>query len=134
MIWETFGFAALGLLISAAAPRLLPDRFGDRPRLLLLTAVPSAVLGGLLTETVFGPEHGAYPLAASAVVALLLVAVASRPHPQGTEERAAEAALATNRPPVGAAGTAASATEVRANAGTGSSRDAAAGKPLTRSG
>ncbi|WP_399086216.1 hypothetical protein ACGH2B_07975 [Streptomyces sp. BBFR2] len=78
MIWEALGAVAVGLVLSFAATRRLPDRFPARS-LTLATGPGAALLGALLTHSILGPGHPVQTLVAAVAVGAALLSLLLRP-------------------------------------------------------
>ncbi|MGW0362346.1 hypothetical protein [Streptomyces sp. NPDC002990] len=72
MLMEALGSALLGLALSGAAVRLLPQRLPS-PRVVLVSGVLGALFGAYLTHFALGPGH--HTLTATLVGGVLVSAV-----------------------------------------------------------
>jgi hypothetical protein len=82
VLWEAVAYAALGLLASCAATRLLPLRFPASP--LLLTTGPGAgLLGGFVMYAILGGGHTLATLPAAFLTAVCLLSLLARPPKKG---------------------------------------------------
>ncbi|WP_411083158.1 hypothetical protein [Streptomyces sp. cmx-18-6] len=78
MIWESFGSAALGLVLSWAALRSLADRL-PTPRAVYLTGVLGALFGAFLTHSALGPGHVLATLIGAVSVGAVTLSLLIRP-------------------------------------------------------
>ncbi|WP_369201776.1 hypothetical protein [Streptomyces sp. PU-14G] len=80
MIWEALGSASLGLALALVASRRFPERLPDR-RLVLATGPVAALVGGLISHTVFGAGHVPVALCVALGVSAALLSLLLRDAP-----------------------------------------------------
>ncbi|MGY1437822.1 hypothetical protein [Streptomyces reniochalinae] len=80
MIWEALGSASLGLALALVASRRFPERLPDR-RLVLATGPVAALVGGLISHTVFGAGHLLLALCVALGVSAALLSLLLRDAP-----------------------------------------------------
>ncbi|UNS98818.1 hypothetical protein MMF93_21870 [Streptomyces tubbatahanensis] len=80
MIWEALGSASLGLALALIASRRFPERLPDR-RLVLATGPVAALVGGLISHTVFGAGHVPVALCVALGVSAALLSLLLRDAP-----------------------------------------------------
>ncbi|MEU0358230.1 hypothetical protein [Streptomyces cyaneofuscatus] len=78
MIWESFGATVLGLALSWAAVRSLPDRLPS-VRAVYLTGTLGALFGAFLTHSALGPGHGVATLIGAVSVGAVTLSLLIRP-------------------------------------------------------
>ncbi|MGW9302484.1 MULTISPECIES: hypothetical protein [Streptomyces] len=78
MIWESFGAAALGLVLAWAAVHSLADRLPSA-RAVYLTGVLGALFGAFLTHSALGPGHGVATLIGAVSVGAVTLSLLIRP-------------------------------------------------------
>ena len=78
MIWESFGSVVLGLALSWAALRSLPDRLPSR-RAVFTTGALGALFGAYLTHSALGTGHVLATLAGAVFVGTVTLSLLIRP-------------------------------------------------------
>ncbi|MGW8889923.1 hypothetical protein [Streptomyces sp. NPDC055749] len=78
MIWESFGSVVLGLALSWAALRSLPDRLPSS-RAVFTTGALGALFGAYLTHSALGAGHVLATLAGAVFVGMVTLSLLIRP-------------------------------------------------------
>ncbi|GAA2997243.1 hypothetical protein [Streptomyces fulvorobeus] len=78
MIWESFGSVVLGLALSWAALRSLPDRLPPA-RAVYATGALGALFGACLTHSALGAGHPLGTLAGAVFVGMVTLSLLIRP-------------------------------------------------------
>jgi hypothetical protein len=78
VIWETLGSVLLGLALSWAAARHLPDRLPSR-RVVFTTGPVGALFGAYVTHAALGPGHILATLVGAVAIGAVLLSLLIRP-------------------------------------------------------
>ncbi|MCX4819218.1 hypothetical protein OG883_04720 [Streptomyces sp. NBC_01142] len=81
MMWETLGSVLLGLALSWAAARHLPDRLPAR-RVVFTTGPVGALFGAYVTQAALGPGNVLVTLAGAVAIGAVLLSLLIRPSPR----------------------------------------------------
>lgn len=79
-MWETLGSVLLGLALSWAASRHLPDRLPAR-RVVFTTGPVGALFGAYVTHAALGPGNVLVTLAGAVTIGAVLLSLLIRPSP-----------------------------------------------------